>query len=98
MGLAPAVPLSTAIAEHLAATEGEYGLYAEIVAADPRLTFAVDSLIREHAELRSAMNRDLSENLSDSQLADLTRRLDRHCQRGNDLVYEAYVVDLGGEH
>jgi hypothetical protein len=98
MGLAPAVPLCTAIAEHLAATEGEHGLYAEIVAADPRLAFAVGSLIREHAELRRAMKRHLSDRLSDSQIADLTRRLHRHCQRGNDLVYEAYIVDLGGEH
>lgn len=97
MGLAPAVPLSAAISEHLAATEGEHGLYAEIVAADPRLTFAVETLIREHAELRRAVQRDLT-SLSDKQLAELTRRLDRHCQRGNDLVYEAYIVDIGGEH
>jgi len=96
MGLAPALPLSAAIAEHLAATEGEHGLYAEIVAADPRLAFAVETLIREHAELRCAMQRDLT-GLSEKQLADLARRLDRHCQRGNDLVYEAYIVDLGGE-
>ena len=96
MGLAPVVPLSTAIAEHLASTEGEHGLYAEIVAADPRLTFAVENLIREHAELRRAMQRDIG-HMSEKQLAELSRRLDRHCQRGNDLVYEAYVVDLGGE-
>jgi hypothetical protein len=97
MGLAPVIPLSTAIAEHLAATEGEHGLYAELVAADPRLSFAVESLIREHADLRHAMRRDLSEHLSDTQLTALARHLDRHCQRGNDLVHEAYVVDLGGE-
>ena len=96
MGLAPAVPLSTAIAEHLAATEGEHGLYAEIVTAAPRLTFAVETLIREHADLRRAMRRDLV-GMSEKQLAELSRRLDRHCQRGNDLVYEAYIVDLGGE-
>jgi sirohydrochlorin ferrochelatase len=96
MGLAPAVPLSDAIAEHLAATEGKHGLYAEIVAADPRLTFAVETLMREHAELRRTMQRDLT-TMNEKQLAELSRRLDRHCQRGNDLVYEAYIVDLGGE-
>lgn len=96
MGLAPAVPLSGAIAEHLAATEGEHGLYAEIVAADPRLAFAVETLIREHADLRCAMQSDFTA-MSEKQLAELSRRLDRHCQRGNDLVYEAYIVDLGGE-
>jgi hypothetical protein len=97
MGLAPAVPLSAAIAEHLAATEGKHGLYAEIVAADPRLSFAVETLMREHAELRRALQRNPA-SMNDRQLAELSRRLDRHCQRGNDLVYEAYVVDLGGEH
>ncbi|ACU76219.1 hypothetical protein Caci_7393 [Catenulispora acidiphila DSM 44928] len=96
MALAPAVPLSAAIAEHLAATEGVHGLYAEIAAADPRLTYAVETLIREHADLRRAMQRDLT-SMSEKQLAELSRRLDRHCQRGNDLVYEAYIVDLGGE-
>ena len=96
MVLAPAAPLSAAIAEHLAATEGMHGLYAEIVAADPRLTYAVETLVREHAELRRALQRDPS-SMSEKQLAELSRRLDRHCQRGNDLVYEAYVVDLGGE-
>lgn len=96
MGLAPAVPLSAAIAEHLAATEGEHGLYADIVATDPRLRFAVEMLIREHTELRRVAQRD-PKSLSEHQLAELSRRLDRHCQRGNDLVYEAYSRDLGGE-
>src|SRR2546425_17327 len=62
------------------------------------LAFAVDSLLREPAELRHAMKRALPEHLSASQIAGWTRQLDRHCQRGNDLVYEAYIVDLGGEN
>jgi hypothetical protein len=93
VGLAPALSISEAIAEHLSVTEGEHGLYAELVAADPRLTFAIESLLREHTDLRRALHR----RLDDAQLAKLGRLLDRHCQRGNDLVYEAYVVDLGGE-
>ena len=94
MGLAPPISLSEAIAEHLAATEGEHGLYADIIAADPRLSHAVKSLIREHGVLRRALHR----TLSDTQREELQRTLDRHCQRGNDLVYEAFVVDIGGEN
>jgi hypothetical protein len=94
VGLAPALSVSEAIAEHLSVTEGEYGLYADIVAADPRLSFAVESLLREHADFRRALTR----RLDDAQLTELGRILARHRQRGNDLVYEAYVVDIGGEH
>ena len=94
MGLAPVLSLSDAIAEHLAVTEGEGGLYAEIVAADPRLAYAVQSLIREHDELR----RLLHSRLSDCQRDEAARTLHRHTRRGNDLVHEAFVVDIGGEH
>src|SRR2546425_392569 len=66
--------------------------------AVPRRACAADSLTRDPAGLRHAMKRDLSEHLSDSQIAGWPRQLDRHCQRGNDLVYEAYIVDLGGEN
>ena len=94
MGLAPAPAISEAVAEHLSVTEGEHGLYAEIVAADPRLSAAVASLLHEHTDLRRALDR----GLNDQTVAELGRRFDRHRQRGNDLMYEAYVVDLGGEH
>lgn len=94
MGLAPVLSLSDAIAEHLAVTEGDGGLYAEIVAADPRLAFAVRSLIREHDELR----RLLHSHLSERQCGEAARMLNRHTRRGNDLVHEAFVADIGGEH
>jgi hypothetical protein len=94
MGIAPAPTISEAVVEHLSTTEGEHGLYADIVAADPRLSSAVGSLLREHAELRQALDRNLDEQTA----AELATLFDRHRQRGNDLVYEAYVVDLGGEH
>jgi len=94
MGLAPAPAISEAVAEHLASTEGERGLYAEIVAADPRLCSAVEALLREHADFRQALRYPLTAETT----AALTTLFDRHRQRGNDLMYEAYVVDLGGEH
>ena len=94
MGLALSISLSERIAEHLAVTEGEGGLYAEIVAADPRLGFAVKQLFREHDNLR----RGLRGGLTAAQEAELLTALDRHQRRGNDLMYEAYAVDLGGEN
>jgi hypothetical protein len=93
VGLAPTLSIAEAVAEHLSVTEGDHGLYAEIAAADPRLSFAVESLLREHDEFRRALRR----SLNDEERAELARLLDRHRQRGNDLVYEAYVVDIGGE-
>src|SRR5512139_1118738 len=94
MGLAPALAISAAVAEHLSTTEGERGLYAEIVATDPRLCFAVESLLREHAELRRALDR----SLDDRAAAELAALFHRHLRRGTDLVHEAYVADIGGEH
>ena len=94
MGLALSLSLSDRIAEHLAVTEGANGLYAEIVAADPRLGFAVKKLIREHDEFRRA----LKGRLSSEQEEGLRALLERHQRRGNDLVHEAFVVDLGGEN
>lgn len=93
MGLTISIPLTDHIAEHLASTEGEHGLYAEIAATDPRLHFAVRRLLREHKQLRRA----LYKRLSAAEEAAVAELLDRHRQRGNDLVYEAFAVDLGGE-
>jgi hypothetical protein len=93
VGLALSIPLADHIAEHLSVTEGEHGLYAEIVTADARLGFAVECLIREHDQFRCA----LKGRLTPDQMDEISRLLDRHCARGNDLMYEAFVVDLGGE-
>ena len=93
MGLALSIPLDERIAEHIATTEGEHGLYAEIIAADCRLRFAVERLMKEHDKFRRALSRRLTPKQADA----LRDALDLHCRRGNDLVYEAFVVDTGGE-
>lgn len=97
--------LRRAFAEHIAVTEGEEGLYAELLLAAPRLARAVGVLVREHAMIARAMDayaRRVSEpHLEIERLrawaSDLLRGLSRHRQRGADLVYEAFATDIGGE-
>ncbi|MGH3714601.1 MAG: hypothetical protein ACRDT4_14245 [Micromonosporaceae bacterium] len=99
------VQLREAFAEHIAVTEGDDGLYAELLIAAPRLAHAVGRLMREHAMIAKALGR-LAERMTDPHIAvgqlrswnsDLLRELSRHRQRGADLVYEAYATDIGGE-
>lgn len=92
-------------AEHIAVTEGDDGLYAELLTAAPRLARAVSVLVREHAMVARALDafaQRLAEPGIDVELlrgwaSDLLRELSRHRQRGADLVYEAYATDIGGE-
>jgi hypothetical protein len=94
-----------AFAEHRNATEGEDGLYADVVNDAPRLARTVDGLVAEHGELGTAIASlvqamECSEVNSDTLREDARRILGdlaRHRQRDADLVYEAYAADIGGE-
>jgi hypothetical protein len=97
--------LRAAFAEHVVVTEGSDGLYAELLDHAPRLARGVDVLIREHAALAAAMDA-LQRQVAAGPAAieevrgwasDLLREMSRHRQRGADLVYEAYAMDIGGE-
>ncbi|HET9672030.1 MAG TPA: hypothetical protein VFQ40_04195 [Actinomycetota bacterium] len=94
---------------HLDATEKPEGLYEEIVTTSPRLAGTVDRLRSEHPEITEAVRvmLDRVEQVEiggvawplDDARDDLQRligRLIRHRQRGADLVWEAYNVDIGG--
>jgi Hemerythrin HHE cation binding domain len=96
-------------AAHIDVTEGANGLYQEVLAQAPRLSAAVNRLQHEHADIASAVaeveNR-LDDPTSDADawvesIRDAAVRLMgllvRHRQRGADLVYEAYDVEIGGE-
>lgn len=97
--------LARSFAEHVFATEGPQGFYAELLDHAPRLARCVHVLVREHAavtETLAALRHriDLPEVGVDelrSRSAVLLRELARHRQRGADLVYEAYETDIGGE-
>jgi hypothetical protein len=102
------VELSADLRAHVDITEGPSGLYRELLRAAPRLSGPVARLTREHVLITAQVN-DLLTRL-DGPEADhdvdpvramgtaLLGTLIRHRQRGSDLVYEAYQVDVGGEN
>jgi len=101
------VEFSVEFREHVAVTEGAEGLHGDVLETAPRLSKAVERLIGEHAvivDLAGDLLARVSHPLSDSDVVairdlgtDLLGLLARHRQRGADLIYEAYEVDLGGE-
>jgi ATP phosphoribosyltransferase regulatory subunit HisZ len=98
--------LASAFDDHVSATEGPDGMYAEILRTAPRLRFGVDRLATEHDDIRVAISSldklidDLTEPDDVGRIRDegvaLLARLVRHRQRGADLVFEAYAQDIGG--
>ena len=91
---------------HIDITEGPSGLYADLCTTEPRLSYAVARLTREHAHIRELID-DLRAGAggSDANDVDAVRDLGtallgslvRHRQHGSDLIYEAYAFDVGGE-
>jgi hypothetical protein len=101
------VELSADFAEHVAVTEGSDGLHDALLEAAPRLSNSIHRLAGEHAVI-SGLVRDLLAQVTPPVAAEdigairdlgtaLLGRLARHRQRGADLIYQAYEVDLGGE-
>jgi hypothetical protein len=98
-------PVRAAFVEHRHATEGEEGLYADVVLDAPRLARMVDGLVAEHSELDTAiaslaLAAHSTETDAETLRADAQRVIDglaRHRQLDSDLVYEAYTTDIGGE-
>lgn len=92
---------------HVEQSEGTDGLLPEIVAKAPRLAHAVDQVKEEHRSLLVEMDRLCAAAESGGrddveavrgQALNLLRALAAHRQRGSDLIYEAYLVDVeGGE-
>lgn len=98
--------LSGDLKAHVEITEGEHGLYVELLEAAPRLAGQVHHLTTEHGELRHRIDEleDLLDEVASPDVAgqvrekglDLLATFVRHRQRGSDLVYEAFEVDVGG--
>ena len=102
------VALGDAFEEHIDATERAEGLFEEIVRIAPRLSRAVESLRSEHDPIRTGIAEILELLLRPPGAAlaverirevviELLVRIARHRQRGADLVWDAYWVDIGGE-
>jgi hemerythrin-like domain-containing protein len=98
-----------AFAQHITVTEQDDGLYEEILERAPRLEGNVRRLREEHPEIRTGID-SMLERLENTEIGtdtwqleqardDLQRfigRVIKHRQRGADLVWEAYNVDIGG--
>jgi hypothetical protein len=101
--------LRHAFSNHVHATEGPAGLYAGLLEDAPRLARGVDDLVGEHTTVLSALDA-LEHKLGNTpdedpdieeirqQAVQVLQGVWQHRQRGADLVYEAYVTDLGGEN
>jgi hypothetical protein len=95
--------------QHIDTTEKPGGLYEEIVSTSPRLAGTVDRLRHEHPDITDAV-RLMVERIEGVEVGGLEWPLDdarddlqrfigkviRHRQKGADLVWEAYNVDIGG--
>jgi hypothetical protein len=95
---------------HVRHTESRDGLFDDIVVQSPRLANAVERLRREHVELERCIEEQVKAFASPPvdlhadwiaarrhETVELLVLLARHRQRGADVVYEAYEVDIGGE-
>jgi hypothetical protein len=91
---------------HIEVTEGPDGLHQSILAGDLRLANAVAALTEEHATIAAEITglvADSEAPVTPDDVDDLRERanhllgqLVRHRQRGADLIYEAYEMDIGG--
>lgn len=93
--------------DHIDMTERPDGMFSAVLDGHPRLVRSVETLLAEHASLRADIagclarldHGDATADLAAfrEELTRLAGRLVRHRQRGSDLVYEAYAVDIGGQ-
>jgi len=103
----PLTQLAADFREHVEITEGPEGLYRDLLETAPRLSGEVARLAEEHVEIEQMLDDLLTFAATPEAGEDLERtrdlgtrllgRLVRHRQRGSDLVYEAYEVDIGGD-
>lgn len=102
--------VQVALKKHVQDTEGPDGLYRELKDDAPRLSNLVNLLAAEHATMRAdisdalatldelpdQLDDDCCDDVREAVLA-LLGRISRHRQKGADLVWRAYSVDIGGE-
>ncbi len=97
--------LAEAFRHHVEQSEGPKGLLPQIVEAAPRLAPAVEVVKREHRALLAQMSRleaatglpqDADEQAVRKDSLRLMHDVAAHRQRGSDLIYEAYYVDVEG--
>lgn len=95
--------LRAALQDHIEEVEADDGLLTEMLSEAPRLANQIESVRDEHPKLRHQIDQIIldaqgSEEVIDlrSGVLDTLTALARHRQRGSDLVYDGYNVDIGG--
>lgn len=96
------------IEEHAKQTEAKGGFLEKVIQEVPRLQRKVNQLVVDHERLEKEVDAlRLTVSLVDdakipdraadirNQAIELLGQLTRHRQRGADLIYEAYQVDIG---
>lgn len=93
--------LRRALDEHIEVTEGPGGLLEEVRDVAPRLSGEIGFIETEHEELVDLLNKaeaSLEQSTDPKAIRNramaLLPRLSLHRQRGADLVYDAYNVDI----
>ncbi len=99
------------IEEHAKQTEAKGGFLDKVIQERPRLQRRVNQLKVDHERLEKAVDAlRIAVSLVDdvdvpaeavplrNQAIELLGQLTRHRQRGADLIYEAYQVDIGASH
>lgn len=94
--------LRQALDEHVDEVEGEGGLFEALMQDAPHLCSQIATVRNEHPELADHIDATISDaanaatprDVRDSVLATLAA-IARHRQHGADLVYQAYMVDIG---
>lgn len=96
------VELRAAFRSHAAEVEGHDGLLEDLRREAPRVSGLVELLEDDHVTIDEALAH-LGELLGDGAVdevrkagLDVMRRLVLHRQRGADVVFEAYVAEIGG--
>ena len=96
--------VSTALAAHIALTEGEDGTHSDLVATAPRLANDIRLLTRDHEDMeiligatRVVLRSPPDQQVIDDHVSRLLDQIARHRLRDADMVYEAYQVDIGGQ-
>jgi hypothetical protein len=84
---------------HVRDTEGPGGTYAKLLRDAPRLAPGVQALVEDHRAILRALDRppvplvDVERVRAWAQ--SIVQDVSTHRQRGANLVYEAYLTDLG---
>lgn len=84
---------------HVLDTEGPGGAYARVLRDAPRLAPGIQALVEDHRAILSALDRPPVPLVDVERVRvwaqSIVQDVSTHRQRGANLLYEAYLTDLG---